>query len=301
MKTLSQKIIYSLIGVSIFLLPGSVLASTIYIDANHSKIFEGDTILFNVRIDSEGKNINAVEGGVLLDHESGAVSLVDIGTSGSEFSLWPSKPLPSERNTQISFTGGVPGGFVSKDAIIFNIALKFNKTGLVSLSPNNIKVYINDGKGTEDKVQGVDLLINALPRKPNTSPVDDLSALISSDKTAPEPFEIYLGQDSTVFDGKKFLSFNTVDKQSGISYYEVFEGNLPPVRSDNTYILREQKEPVEVTVIAYDGAGNTRKAMYSPAPDTTAYLNIAALIGAVLLSIILFILIFRMIFKKKRK
>ena len=204
-------------------------------------------------------------------------------------------------NTRISFTGGSPGGFVSTDAIIFNIALKFNKTGLVSLSPNNTAVYLHDGKGTTDEVSVRDIFINVLPREPNTDPVDDLSVIISNDTVPPEPFEIFLGQDDTVFDGKKFLSFNTIDKQSGISYYEVYEGNLPLVRSENTYILKEQRKPVEVIVIAYDDAGNSRKAVYSPAPDTTAYLNIAGLIGAVLLSIILFILIFRMVFKKKRK
>ena len=96
MNLLSHKTLYSLLVLGMMLVPSSVFASTIYIDTSHSEIFEGDTILFSVRVDSEGKNINAVEGEVLLDHEVDAISLIDIGTSGSEFSLWLGKPLPSE-------------------------------------------------------------------------------------------------------------------------------------------------------------------------------------------------------------
>ena len=284
--------------VGMALLPGPVLASTVYIDANHLEIFEGDTVLFSVRIDSESKNINAVEGEVVLDHEAGTVSLIDISTSGSQFSLWPRTPLPSERNTRISFTGGSPGGFVSKDAIIFNLALKFNKAGLVSLSPDTIKVYLHDGKGTEDQVQVKDVLLNVLPKKPDTKPADDWNTILSNDTIAPEPFEIYVGQDNSVFDGKKFLSFNTTDGQSGISYYEVFEGDRPPIRSNNTYVLQEQNKPVKVTVIAYDSAGNTREAVYSITLDTVPSFSILILIGTVLLlSIVLFIIVY----KKKRK
>ena len=46
--------------------PLSASASTAYIDTQHSEFFEGDTIMFSVRVDSENKNINEVEGSVML-------------------------------------------------------------------------------------------------------------------------------------------------------------------------------------------------------------------------------------------
>src|SRR3989338_10559720 len=98
-----------------FFLPYSVFASNVYIDTSHPDFFAGDTIMFSVRVDSENKNINAVEGSILLDYLAGSASLTDINTAGSKFSLWPGKPLPSESNTRISFVGGTPDGLNSKD------------------------------------------------------------------------------------------------------------------------------------------------------------------------------------------
>ena len=122
-KIISNKKIYFLLVFSAIFLPYSAFASNVYIDTSHPDFFVGDTIMFSVRVDSENKNINAAEGSVLLDYLTESVSLIDINTSGSKFSLWPGKPLPSESNTSISFAGGSPGGFSSKDAIIFNIVL----------------------------------------------------------------------------------------------------------------------------------------------------------------------------------
>lgn len=272
---------------SALFLPCSVFASMVYIDTEHSDFFVGDTILFHVRVDSENKNINAVEGEVLMDYPTESVSLVDINTSGSTFSLWPDKPLPSASNASVSFAGGSPGGFNAKDAIIFNIVLKLQQAGQIVLTPENINVYLHDGKGTTDTMSVKNLVINVLPAKTEPQPVDDWSSVLSNDTTPPEPFEIYAGQDGSVFDGKKFLSFSTTDAQSGIAYYEVIEGNLPPTRSSDTYVLHEQNKPVQVTVTAYDSAGNARKALYST-PSYTTYYPVILVFAVLLLVFIIY-------------
>jgi hypothetical protein len=294
MKKLSNKKIYFILAFSAIFLPFSVFASNVYIDTDHQEFFVGNTIMFSVRVDSENKNINAIEGNVLMDYEADSISLIDINTSGSKFSLWPGKPLPSANNINVSFAGGSPGGFNSKDAIVFNIVLKLQKVGQIILTPDNIGVYLNDGKGTKDKVNVKNLAIDVLPEKSDSKIINDWSSLISNDKTPPEPFEIYLGQEGSVFDGRKFLSFSTTDEQSGIAYYEVTEGDLPPVRSNDTYILQEQNKPVKVTVVAYDSAGNTRESIYSfTAPNYVVYV--------VSFVILLFIILLVFIFRKKRK
>ena len=264
MKILSCKKIYSILVLGAIFLPGLSLASSVYIDTGHSEFFVGDTILFSVYVDSESKNINAVEGEVLLDHAAGAVSLADINTAGSKFSLWPGKPLPSERNTRISFTGGSPGGLISKDAIVFNIVLKLKETGQVALSPNNIEVYVNDGKGTKDEVSIKDLIIDVLPKKSDAQSADDWSTIISNDKTPPESFEITHGKDPSVFDNQYFISFFTTDAESGIAYYEVQEGERDFVRAESPYLLQDQSLKNLIKVKAIDKAGNERIEEFKP-------------------------------------
>ena len=296
MKISSNKKKYFILVFSAIFLPYSVFASNVYIDTNHQDFFVGDTVMFSIRIDSENKNINAVEGSVVLDYLAESASLVGINTAGSGFSLWPDKPLPSENNTSISFVGGTSLGLNSKDAIIFNFVLKMQEVGQITLVPNNFSVYLNDGKGTKDKVRVENFVIDVLPERPNSQSVDDLSSLISNDRTPPEPFEIYLGQEKSVFDGKEFLSFSTTDKQSGVAYYEVIEGDLPPVRSDSTYILREKDKSVIVRVIAYDLAGNMRESVYtySPTSDDVSYLII-------IVFVILILILVYVIYKKRNK
>ena len=300
MNRLSYKKIIPLLALGITMLPHVVLASSLYITTSHSEFYEGDTILFNVRIDSEGKNINTVEGTILFDYATEAVSLVDINTADSVISLWPNKPLPSDRNIRVSFAGGSPGGFISDDAVIFNVVLKLLSSGPVALSPENIAVYLNDGKGTKDEVRVTDLVMNVLPRVPGREAADDWSSTIVNDTTPPEPFEVYGDQEDSVFDGKKFLSFSTVDLQSGISHYEVTEGDLPPVRSNETYILQEQATPTTVVVRAYDSSGNVRESVYTPpATSTTSNLLTLTIVGVAVFLILLAILV--VIFRKLRK
>lgn len=295
MKIVSNKKNYFFIlALSAILLPYSVFASTVYIDAGHPDFFVGDTILFSVRVDSENKNINAVEGEVLLDHAADGVSLTDINTAGSKFSLWPGKPLPSASNTSISFAGGSPGGFNSKDAVVFNIVLKLQETGQITLLPNNIGVYLNDGKGTKDEVSVKDLIINVLPKKSDAQSADDWSTIISNDKTAPESFEIIVSQDPSIFDNQYFISFFTTDAESGVAYYEVQEGERDLARTESPYLLQDQSLKNLVKVKATDKAGNERmEELMPPVPVIPFYKNILSWIVILIIIVAIFYVFWR--------
>lgn len=301
-KLFNKKIYFFILAFSAIFLPYSVFASTMYIDTNHLDFFVGDTILFSVRINSENKDINTVEGEVLLDYLANAVSLTDINTAGSEFSLWPSKPLPSESNTSISFVGGSPGGLISKDAIVFNIVLKLQETGQITLSPNNIGVYLNDGKGTKDEVSVKDLIINVLPKKSDAQSADDWSTIISNDKTAPESFEITLGKDPSIFDNQYFISFFTTDAESGVAYYEVQEGERDFVRAESPYLLQDQSLKNLIQVKAIDKAGNERIEELTPsAAALPFYKNILFWIAVFIIIIIVVFYVFWRNFRRKIK
>jgi len=293
MKKFLNKNIFLIFTLVVIFLPYPIFAATVYIDTNHSDFFVGDSIIFNVRINSESKNINTVEGNILLKYEPESVFINHLILSESNFSLWPHEPLLSDDLKTISFVGGIPRGLNSKDAVLFKIVLNLEKVGQITLTPSDIAVYLNDGKGTKDVVNNKSLVVNVLSQKPNSQSVNDWSSVISTDKTPPEAFEIFAGQEGSVFNGKKFISFNTTDKQSGIGYYEVIEGNLPPVRSGNTYILQEQNKPVKVVVIAHDISGNTRKSIYNPTVFNTLY-------PIIIILIIIFLIINFLIFKKKK-
>ena len=289
MKILSNKKIYFILVLGAIFLPYSVFASNVYIDTSHPDSFVGDTVMFSVRVDSENKNINAVEGGVLLDYLTESVSLIDINTAGSKFSLWPGKPLPSASNTSISFAGGAPGGLNSKDAIIFNIVLKLQKVGQITLAPNNFSVYLNDGKGTKDGVNVKNLVIDVLPKKPDYKSVDDLSSLTSNDKTPPEFIEAIISHDSYVFDNQYFVSFFAVDKDSGIAYYEIKEGDRDFVRTESPYLLQDQSLKSIVQIKAVDKAGNESITKAEIAvPPAPFYKNILFWIITLLIAVLIF-------------
>ncbi len=271
MANILKNTTHTLLLLTLTLLPSFVSASNIYIDTNHSEFYVGDTIVFNVRVDSQNKNINTIEGNILLEYSPESVSIQNLNLSESALSLWPQKPTPSEDSKIVSFSGGTPKGFNSTNALVFKVVLNFKKAGEITLTPSGVSVYLNDGKGTKDTVTTKDLVIPVLPKKSDSHSIDDWNKNISKDTTPPERFEIFIGQDTSVFEGKKFLSFNTTDTDSGIGYYEVIEGNLPPVRGEKTYVLKEQETPTKVIIIAYDIAGNMRKSEYNPTTPNIFY------------------------------
>lgn len=300
MQPLFHKKIYVVLALSAVFLPCSVFASTVYIDTDHSEFFVGDSILFSVRVDSENKKINAIEGSVLLDYPTESMSLVDINTAGSAFSLWPSKPLPSLDNTSISFAGGYPGGFVSKDAIVFNGVLKLSQTGEIKLSPNDIGVYLHDGKGTKDGARVKDLTINVLPKKSDEESTNDWGTVIANDKMAPKSFAVTLGRDPFVFGNQYFINFFTTDADSGVAYYEAQEGDGGFTRAESPYRLEDQSLKSVIMVKAVDKAGNERVAKFTPTFRALFNKNILFWIATPLVAIVLGYVLWRA-FKRKTK
>lgn len=287
-RILNKKIIIVSVSLIMFL-PSLAFSSNVYIDSEHQDFYVGDSIVFNVHVDSEGKDINVVEGNISLEYLPGTAHVNNLILADSGFSLWPQKPSLSGDGKKISFVGGTTQGLNSKDAVVFKIILNLEKEGQIILNPNNFSIYLNDGDGTRDTVKMDKLIINVLPKNPENQATNDWHNIVSTDKKSPEPFEITVGQNESIFDGQKFLSFNTVDDESGVAYYEVRENDLPVARSSNTYVLQEQTKPVKVVVTAYDSAGNKRESVYnSKSPNYLAY-------------IIIFIIALVFIFKKIRR
>lgn len=266
MNSLSNKKIFLSFIVGAAFLPYLTSAATLHFDTKQKDFFVGDNIIVNVLLDSEGKDINAIDGRLVFDYKTKNISVGDLSVAGSAFSLWPQKPSLSMNEKEIYFTGGIPEGVNDDNLLVFKIILNLDKPGTLSFKNLDLGIYLNDGKGTKIVPTVKDMDIEILPAPEGYQSRREWPTVLEGDTNPPEPFEILLGQEGSVFDGKKFISFNTVDNESGVSYYEVIENNLAPVRSGNTYALQEQDKVSEIIVRAYDFAGNSRESIYKNVP-----------------------------------
>ena len=105
------------------------------------------------------------------------------------------------------------------------------------------------------------------------------------DVTSPEEFKPEIGKASAVFEGKYFLSFATVDKMSGIDYYQVLEADRGGYQfgtkkkaewkiAKSPYLLEDQSLRSVIKVKAIDKAGNERIAEILPPPPKLTWKDI---------------------------
>jgi hypothetical protein len=247
-KKISFIIIPLLLMLHVFFGTSQANAVNIYPDESVSSINVGEPTLVKIFIDTEGKEINSIEGFLKI---SGDVKISEVNTGGSVFNLWPEKP-EIINNQEISFTGGTEGGVYGKNLRFLNFIITPISEGSIVFNPYEIRSYLNDGLGTKILYTNSSFKINA--KQFNT---DDKPSL-EEDKNKPFPFNIELGHDQFLFNGKYFITFNATDSSSGIDKYQVKEGNLPFIDTDNSYVLKDQSLKTKVIVKAIDSAGNER-------------------------------------------
>lgn len=297
---ITHKIKY-LIIVALFavIIPASASAATVYVESSRSTISVGDTAIVSVKINADGAILNTIDGDVVLKSTNGGnLAVQEFSLANSSFGLWPRTPSLSKDGKTISFVGGVPGGFSIEGATLFKIVVEAQKEGTITLSPQNISAFLNDGNGTKVPAQLKDVTINVVAKKSGVATQNDWSSVVSKDTTSPEDFIIVFGQDKNLFSGKKFAFFSAVDNQSGIDHYDVSENGAPAVRSGSTYVMQDQSDSVKLSVVAYDKAGNKKSA--SSVPATSSPISWPSIIVVVVLGVIVWFII-KKIKKSKNK
>lgn len=284
---------YLIIAVLFSIIPASASAATVYLEASRNSVSVGDTAIVAVKINADGAVLNTVEGEIVLKSTSQNLVVQEFSLANSSFGLWPRTPSLSNDARTITFVGGVPGGFSIEGATLFKMVVEARKEGPMTISPQNISVYVNDGKGTKVPVQTKDITINVVAKKNSVATQNDWAGIVSQDKTPPEDFIIVLGQDPNLFSGKKFAYFSSVDNQSGIDHYDVSENGAPAVRSGSTYVFQDQSENVKLDVTAYDKAGNKKTATLAPEAAGVPWLPI--------IIIVILIVIIYFTFKKSKR
>ncbi len=336
-----------IIAAAIFILPAAVSASTrLYLDPAVGEYGPGDNIEVNVKVDVLGDCINTIA--AELEFPNDYLNIREFTTGESILSLWLTKPANADfgrisQEGKLYFAGGIPGGYCGKipgdpgesnivGKIIFTIPTLIvsdvERSEVEIRFTDKTEVLKNDGFGTADAV-----LKQSAVFKIGNSPTNgayDWRSDLAADKIPPEPFVVELLRDANVFEGRYYLTFSTVDKQTGIDRYETLE--LGPedqlgVRqkrnfwqwlarkeifapawktSDMPYVIVDQSLQSSIKVKAVDKAGNERVVEYVPTitPEKTATkIPFVYMIGipAVFVLIVIAIWILWMLRKKSKK
>ncbi len=283
-----------LVFVSLFS-TGQALAATAYLAMDPGTVSVGDTILIRLVMDTMEKHPNTVEGTVLMKSGASNIEIRDFSLADSILTNWLKTPS-LEDDSKISFIGGVPGGFSRKDALLFQIVFTAKAAGQVTFIPTDVKAYDNDGKATPIPAPGTPLTIT-ISLKGDGKEKNQWLDVIRNDNNPPQDLSVAFGSDASSFGGKKFMSISAIDRESGIDYFEVTEGNQPAIRSGMTYVLRDQSESTPITVTAFDKAGNKSSILLHPDTGKKKYVLWAG--GIIVLLFIGFVLLRR--FKSMRK
>ena len=363
MKTITKIASIILVSCLLSLVSGdAAYAAKLYFFPASDVLYEGESFMTEVRLDTEGETINAGKIGIKADKN--IFQLEEFNHSGGIFTIYPEGP--TLENGSIVFQAAVPNGyegnsligrlflrvrdnittdrdmalgsvsFLSDSEIVLDdgqatpVELELTTgTYTVTERPDNLPIIISESHPSENEwrsgpfirldweVKEGALYSYKLTRNPQEGlddipdePVGDIKLTTSEDgifyfllkecmdgecgpvakyrifkdSTPPEPFEIRLGQDTEAYSGKKFLSFFTEDKTSGMSYYEVNETGEWKIVS-SPYILENQNNKNNIQIRAVDRAGNERVAVYQP-KKVINNLN-PALIGIIIIGVLL--------------
>ena len=253
---------------AIALVPFAASAASIYLDPDSGTYGPGDTFMVNVRLDNAEDCINAAH--VDIEYPKDSLKAVDFSRGGSIFSIWIGDPKIDASTGVVSFEGGIPGGYcgrVQGDPAVSNILGRLVFTVINSgakkavIHPSETSsAYLNDGLGTSIKLDSHNATITLADTSVGQANawVDE----VAQDKIPPDPFIVQVESTRGLFSGRYYAVFSTVDKQSGIDHYEIFEhGGW--IKAESPHMLWDQTLSGGVKVKAVDKAGNETLGQYT--------------------------------------
>jgi hypothetical protein len=153
-----------------FMLLDIARASTLSFLPQSQDVYFGETFILDARIDTEGKAVNVIQG--TIKYPSEKIEIVDVIDGSSIISLWVEKPAYSFSKKEINFTGGIPNGF-SGEGNLLKIVFRLKAESFLGeeiIFSEKTKVLLNDGSGTEDKLNFISPNIKIL-KKPDGLPI----------------------------------------------------------------------------------------------------------------------------------
>lgn len=124
--------------------------AVLYIMPQSQDVWQGDSFIAEVWLDTEGETINSVEGKLIFPQDK--LRVLGISEGGSVLSLWLQPPAFFNNEGSISFAGGKPNGF-SGQGQLFSITFSANQRldQRVSADINfkkDSRVLLHDGRGS---------------------------------------------------------------------------------------------------------------------------------------------------------
>lgn len=259
-------------------------AAEVYFAPHTGTLYPGDVFVVEARISSPDELINVADGAFLFDKNILEVTEVSIG--GSIFSLWAKGPIFSNTDGRVSFVGGAPDGFQSKDGLILKTIFRAKQEGETTLSfGGGFSLLLSDGRGTSISPQTRSLVLHISQRPPQVPLKDEWKALIGADTIPPTFVEAIISKDPQFFDGRYFVSFFATDEGSGVAQYEIKEGDPAFTKAVSPYVLQDQTLGGSIQVKVIDSAGNESliTPQLAPVPHASQYTTMLFWILVVLL------------------
>jgi len=142
------------------------------------------TFVFRLKIDSGGKNLNAIE--AYIRYPADLVDIKQITTTDSIVNLWVSEPRIDSDTHEIVLIGGIAGGAVMKDAPLVTIVARTKTPGTARFTLDNDRsgMYLNDGTGTR-------IPLRASPIAMTVSKEEYQPSVVIESSTHPDEFSWY--------------------------------------------------------------------------------------------------------------
>ena len=264
-KLLYCYIVFAFLCFCVFAYPAEIKAAILSLEAGQAEYNVGDIFMADVILDSQGEYINAVE--VKIKFDPKILRAEDFSNGNSILTLMVEQPIFSNQGGEIFFAGGIPNGFEGKKGLLGRIVFKATAAGSANIEfLSGSRTLLNNGAGGKAnlKFSGLAFTINPLDDERSGADANIWQKFIDQDVVSPESFKIYLNKDPAIFNGQHYIIFFTADKQTGVSYYEIKEGNSNWQIEKSPYLLKDQSLSQKIYVKAVDKAGNERIEIMHP-------------------------------------
>ena len=232
-----------------WLFAGQAQAASFIIEIDQPKISLEQPLTAHVYLNTAGETVDTFSG--VLNFPQELLAFQDASDGNSVVNFWVQKPSSI---TNI-FSGIIPGGYVGEKGLLFSATLTPKKVGSGELQ---IKDSLILHAGQELKISPA--LVNKFSISAKlTTPTKEVIV----DDEPPEDFI----PEISIEGGNTLVLFATQDKGSGISHYEVKEGNLDFIRTESPYqIKREDSRELYVKAVDLQGNEIIKKLILASAP-----------------------------------
>lgn len=227
-----------------------VQAASLDLNVEKNTLQTGEIFTLTISLNTEGESINTIEGDLKYNELFLKAEVINIG--GSFVSFWVEKP-DLRTSGVIHFSGIVPGGISTAESEVFKVIFRAETKGDANLFLNNVHLFLNNGLGSEIAAKTSNQSVKITQGTNGTG-----KNIVSTDTIPPEKFVIIRTRDQSIYDNEYFVVFSTLDKDSGMDYYEVCE-LFKCVSAESPFLLWNKTPFYHIVVRAYDMNGNIRE------------------------------------------